>query len=706
MKHLIFYLLLFAMATFFSCKKGPGKPDYPETKKVDTVDVYFGHEVADPYRWLEDDQSEETRKWVEAQVEVTSNYLEKIPFRDKIEERLKEVWNYEKQGTPSRKGKYWFYSKNDGLQNQAVVYVKEGRDGEERVLLDPNKLSEDGTVALADYSISENGKYMAYALSRGGSDWREIYVKDVASGEDLDDHLKWVKFSGISWLGEEGFYYSRYDEPEKGEELTNVNEFQQVFYHKISDNQNDDNLIFKDNENPLRNYGAEVDDDDEHIILFGSSGTNNNSLMIKKTGDDNWLVADTTYENNSYYIGTVNGKYWILTDYEAPRYRIMAFDPENPHIDNWEEVIPETGNVLNGVSLSKSYAILHYMIDAESGLFVYNLAGEKEYEVELSGHGSAGSVQTIREDNQAFYAYDSYNIPEQIINLDLETREKEVIFEPDVDFHGENYVTKLVFVEADDGAQIPLHIVHKKGIELDGNNPLMLYGYGGFNIVYQPGFQISLVPWLENGGVYVNAHIRGGGEYGEEWHQAGTRMNKQRVFDDFILAAEKLIDMGYTNPDKIAIRGGSNGGLLLGAVVNQRPDLFAVSLPAVGVMDMLRYHRFTIGWAWASDYGRSDESEEMFRYLYSYSPLHNIKSGVDYPATLVFTADHDDRVVPAHSFKYIATLQEKYKGDNPVLIRIETKAGHGAGKPVSKVIEELTDMYAFTFYNMGIEPKY
>jgi len=706
MRHLIFYLLLFAMATFFSCNKGPGKPDYPETKKVDTVDVYFGNEVADPYRWLEDDQSEETGKWVEAQVEVTNNYLEKIPFRDKIEERLKEVWNYEKQGTPLRKGKYWFYSKNDGLQNQSVVYVKEGRDGEERVLLDPNKLSEDGTVALADYTISENGKYMAYAISRGGSDWREIYIKDVATGEDLDDQLKWVKFSGISWLGEDGFYYSRYDEPEKGEELTNVNEFQQVFYHKIGDNQNDDELIFKDNENPLRNYGAEVDDDDEHIILYGSSGTNNNSLMIKKIGDDNWLVADTTYENNSHYIGTVNGKYWILTDYEAPRYRIMALDPQNPHIDSWKEVIPETGNVLNGVSLSKSYAILHYMIDAESCLFVYNLAGKKEYEIELPGHGSVGSIQTIPDDDQAFYSYNSYNIPGQIINLNLENREKEVIFEPDVDFNGENYVTKLVFVEADDGAQIPLHIVHKKGIELDGNNPLMLYGYGGFNIVYQPGFQISLVPWLESGGVYVNAHIRGGGEYGEEWHQAGTRMNKQRVFDDFILAAEKLIEMGYTNPDRIAIRGGSNGGLLLGAVVNQRPDLFAVSLPAVGVMDMLRYHKFTIGWAWASDYGRSDESEEMFRYLYSYSPLHNIKSGVDYPATLVFTADHDDRVVPAHSFKYIATLQEKYKGDNPVLIRIETKAGHGAGKPVSKTIEELTDMYAFTFYNLGIEPKY
>ncbi|MGQ1889064.1 prolyl oligopeptidase family serine peptidase [Thermophagus sp. OGC60D27] len=704
MKRNFIVILLCIMALTFSCKERPGKPTYPETKKVDSVDVYFGTRVADPYRWLEDDQSDETKEWVQKQVAVTSQYLQKIAFRTKIEERLKEVWNYEKQGTPIRKGKYWFFSKNDGLQNQSVVYVKEGPDGQERVLLDPNQLSEDGTVALADYAISENGKYMAYAISRGGSDWREIFVKEVATGNDLEDHLEWVKFSEISWKGEEGFFYSRYDEPEKGVELTNINQFQQVFYHQVGNSQGKDRLIYKDPVYSLSNFSAVVDDDGQHLILYGTRSTNNNSLMIKKIGSEQWLVADTTYENNSFYVGTVNGKYWVLTDYEAPRYRIMAFDPQDPAIENWQEVIPEADGVLKEATLSKSYAILHYMVDAESKLFVYNFNGHKAFEIDLAGHGSVASLRSIKDDDELFYYYHSYNVPGQIIKYNLEKHSKEVIFKPDVAFDGTQYVTELVFIEADDGAQVPLHIIHKKGIVKDGSNPLMLYGYGGFNVVYQPGFDIRLIPWLENGGIYVNAHIRGGGEYGAEWHQAGTKLNKQRVFDDFILAAEKLIEMGYTSKGKIAVRGGSNGGLLVGAVVNQRPDLFGVALPAVGVMDMLRYHKFTIGWAWASDYGRSDESEEMFKYLYAYSPLHNIKTGVDYPAVLVFTADHDDRVVPAHSFKYIATLQEKYKGDKPVLIRIETKAGHGAGKPVSKAIEELVDMYAFTFYNLGVVP--
>ncbi|WP_010663568.1 prolyl oligopeptidase family serine peptidase [Marinilabilia salmonicolor] len=705
MNYRIIIVALLAMATLFSCKdKGPDTPEYPATKKVDTVDVYYGTEVADPYRWLEDDQSEETKDWVQRQVKVTNKYLSEIPFRDKIKERLTEVWNYEKQGTPVRKGKYWFFMRNNGLQNQYVVYVKEGIDGEERVLLDPNKLSEDGTVALSDYSVSEDGTYMAYSISRGGSDWREIYVLDVATGEQLDDHLEWVKFSGISWMGEEGFVYSRYDAPAKGEELTNVNEFQQVFYHKLGEKQSEDELIYKDPVNALRNFTAEMDDDNKSIILSGSESTSNNSFLIREWNGDEWAVADTSFENNTTYLGTVNGKYWVLTDFDAPRYRIMAVTPDNPGIEYWEEVVAEKGDVLNGVALSKSYAVAHYMVDAESKLLVFDFSGEELFEIELPGRGSVGALRTIRDDDELFYSFDSYNVPGQVIDFNLETKDSNVIFEPEVDFDGDNYETRLVFIEAEDGAQVPLHIVHKKGIELDGNNPLMLYGYGGFNVVYSPGFDVRLIPWLENGGVYVNAHIRGGGEYGEDWHQGGTKLNKQRVFDDFILAAEKVIEMGYTNSDKIAIRGGSNGGLLLGAVVNQRPELFQVSLPAVGVMDMLRYHKFTIGWAWAGDYGRSDESEEMFRYLYGYSPVHNIKSGVDYPATLVFTADHDDRVVPAHSFKYIATLQDKYKGENPVLIRIETKAGHGAGKPVTKQIEEVADTHAFTFYNMGLEP--
>lgn len=702
-RNLIFLML--AMATFSSCKdKGPDTPVYPETKKVDTVDVYYGTEVPDPYRWLEDDQSEETEDWVQRQMKVTNQYLSKIPFRDKIKTRLTEVWNYQKEGTPVRKGKYWFFMRNNGLQNQYVVYVKEGQEGEERVLLDPNKLSEDGTVALSDYAVSEDGKYMAYSISRGGSDWNEIYVKEVATGEQLDDHLEWVKFSDISWLGEEGFVYSRYDAPVKGEELTNLNEFQQVYFHRIGDEQAEDRLIFKDPVEALRNYTAVVDDDKENIILFGSESTSNNSFLIKGWNQQEWLIADTTFENNTSYLGTVNGKYWVLTDFDAPRYRVMAIDPDNPAIENWIEVVPEKADVLNAVELSKSFAVGHYMVDAESKLLVFDFFGEQQSEIALPGRGSVGALRAIRDNNELFYSYDSYSIPNQVIEHNLETNESTVVFKPAVDFDGNNYETKLVFIEAEDGAQVPLHIVHKKGVELDGNNPLMLYGYGGFNVVYSPGFDVRLIPWLENGGIYVNAHIRGGGEYGEDWHQGGTKLNKKRVFDDFILAAEQLIEMGYTNSEKIAIRGGSNGGLLLGAVVNQRPELFQVSLPAVGVMDMLRYHKFTIGWAWAGDYGRSDESEEMFRYLYSYSPLHNIKTGVDYPATLVFTADHDDRVVPAHSFKYISTLQEKYNGENPMLIRIETKAGHGAGKPVAKQIEEVADMYAFTFYNMKVIP--
>ncbi|MFO8000180.1 MAG: prolyl oligopeptidase family serine peptidase [Marinilabilia sp.] len=697
-------LLLFAMSAFISCKQGPGKPEYPETKKVDTVDEYFGTEVPDPYRWLEDDSARETEEWVRVQAEMTRNYLDQIPFRDKIKKRLTELWDYEKQSTPYRKGGYWFFSRNEGLQDQSVVYVKEGRDGEERVLLDPNTLSDDGTVALADFGISEDGKYMAYALSEGGSDWQEIYVKDVETGEKLDDHIEWVKFSNISWLGNRGFYYSRYDAPEEGGRLTGVNEYQKVYFHEIGEDQSGDELIYMDEDHAQRNFSATVDDDDKYVILSGSESTSNNSFLIKEVNQEEWMVADTTFEHETSYIGTVDGKLWVLTNFGAPRYRVMSVDPQDPEIDNWEEIIPEQSGVLEDVELSRSYALALYMVDAESKIEVFDLKGEKQQDIDLPGPGSVGSLRSIREDDEVFYSFDSYNVLPRIYRMDLQADEKEVVFESGVDFDGSDYVTKLIFAEADDGAQVPLHIVHKKGLEMDGNNPLMLYGYGGFNIVYEPGFDVRLIPWLENGGIYVNAHIRGGGEYGEDWHQAGTKMNKQRVFDDFILAAEKVIEMNYTNPDKIAIRGGSNGGLLLGAVANQRPDLFAVSLPAVGVMDMLRYHKFTIGWAWAGDYGRSDESEEMFRYLYDYSPLHNIQSGLDYPATLAFTADHDDRVVPAHTFKYIAALQEKYHGDNPVLARIETKAGHGAGKPVSKQIQEVVDMWSFTFYNMDVEP--
>ncbi len=706
MKHTIqFFLLSIMIILYTSCDSKSKRLNYPETRQVDTVDQYFGQTVADPYRWLEDDRSPETEAWVKAQNKVTEEYLSRIPFRDTIRKRLTQVWNYKRQGTPVRKGDYWFVSRNNGLQNQSVLYVKKGENGEERVLLDPNTLSDDGTVAMANYAFSENGKYVAYAISRGGSDWQEVFVKEVESGEALNDHLEWVKFSGISWLKDQGFYYSRYDAPAQGEELTDVNEYQQVVFHKLGDPQSADRLIYKDNDHARRNYGAQVDDDGRRLLVSGSESTSNNSLIIKAIGDEAaWQIADTTFENESSYLGTVHKKYWILTNNEASRYRVIEMDPEKPALENWKEIIPENDHVLQGVYLTKSFAVALYMVDAESHLEVYNLKGVKQYNLDLPAPGSVSSIETTREDDVVFFNFTSYAVPGRVYRCDLNTKDLEVYFEPDVDFDGNRYETSLVFVEADDGARIPLHIVHKKGITLDGSNPTLLYGYGGFNIVYQPRFDVRLVPWLENGGVYVNAHIRGGGEYGEDWHLAGTKLNKQRVFDDFILVAEELIRMGYTNHNRLAIKGGSNGGLLVGAVVNQRPDLFQVALPAVGVMDMLRYHLFTIGWAWAGDYGRSDDNEEMFRYLYGYSPLHNIRSDVEYPATLVFTADHDDRVVPAHSFKYIATLQEKYKGDNPVLIRIETKAGHGAGKPVSKQIEEVTDEWAFTFYNMGITP--
>ncbi|WP_234408964.1 hypothetical protein [Marinilabilia salmonicolor] len=463
MNYRIIIVALLAMATLFSCKdKGPDTPEYPATKKVDTVDVYYGTEVADPYRWLEDDQSEETKDWVQRQVKVTNKYLSEIPFRDKIKERLTEVWNYEKQGTPVRKGKYWFFMRNNGLQNQYVVYVKEGIDGEERVLLDPNKLSEDGTVALSDYSVSEDGTYMAYSISRGGSDWREIYVLDVATGEQLDDHLEWVKFSGISWMGEEGFVYSRYDAPAKGEELTNVNEFQQVFYHKLGEKQSEDELIYKDPVNALRNFTAEMDDDNKSIILSGSESTSNNSFLIREWNGDEWAVADTSFENNTTYLGTVNGKYWVLTDFDAPRYRIMAVTPDNPGIEYWEEVVAEKGDVLNGVALSKSYAVAHYMVDAESKLLVFDFSGEELFEIELPGRGSVGALRTIRDDDELFYSFDSYNVPGQVIDFNLETKDSNVIFEPEVDFDGDNYETRLVFIEAEDGARCHCILFIKK----------------------------------------------------------------------------------------------------------------------------------------------------------------------------------------------------------------------------------------------------
>ncbi len=704
MRKKLFTLITLAGILYISqgCKQFSQKGySYPETKKVDTIDTYFGHQVADPYRWLEDDQSAETKLWVEEQNKVTNAFLQKIPFRENIKTRLKDVWTYARQSTPKRKGDYQFYYRNDGTQNHSVLYVKkDGEDGE-RVLIDPNLFSDDGTISLASVSASKDGKFVAYAISKGGSDWREVFVKNVETGENLDDHLMWVKFSGFSW-DKGGFYYNRYDAPASGSELSQKNTNQKVYYHKLNTKQDTDKLVHADPDNPQRNFDTAVDDSENYLLLSTSQSTKGNTLLIKdlKKNKD-WLVADDNFITSSNYITTVNNQIWILTNNDAPKYRLMSINPEKPAREYWSEIIAETENVLKGISVSRDYIIAHYMTDVQSKLKVFDKKGLFLSDIELPQTGSVNSIETNKTNNIIYYSFNAYTVPEQVISYDIDNKKENKEFIPNVDFNPDNYETKLVFITAQDGAQIPLSIVHKKGLLLNSANPTLLYGYGGFNIVYPPRFDARLVPWLENGGVYVNAHIRGGGEYGEEWYRAGIKMNKQRVFDDFILAAEKLIEMGYTSNKKLAIIGGSNGGLLVGAVANQRPDLFKVALPAVGVMDMLRYQKFTIGWAWAGDYGRSDDSEEMFRYIYAYSPLHNIPSTKNFPAVLVTTADHDDRVVPAHSFKYIATLQEKYKGKRPVMIRIETKAGHGAGKPISMQIEEVADRWAFALYNMG-----
>lgn len=677
--------------------------NYPKTAKVDTVDVYFGHQVADPYRWLEDDNSAETGAWVEAQNQITNQYLNKIPFRDKIKARLAETWAYERISAPEKKGNYLFYYKHDGIKNHAILYAKDIRTDEEKILIDPNRFSDDGTTSLGGASLSENGEYIAYAISKGGSDWREVFVRDVETGKDLDDHLQWIKFSDLSW-DNNGFYYSRYNQPGIGTELSGSNTFQKIYYHKLGTAQEKDVLIYQNLQKPLQTYTAKVTDKNQYLLLYTGESTQGNSVALKNlTNDGKWIMADTSMTSETSYIATVSKKLLFLTNQDAPRYRLVAIDPNNPEQHNWNEVLPESSHVLKNVTLTNNFIIAHYMVDTQSQLKVFSTAGNFLYNINLpTDNGAVTSIEPVKDENRIYYTFTSYTTPHQVLEFDLNTQSATLYFKPKVDFNPDEYETKLVFVQARDGAQIPLHIVHKKGCTMDGQQPTLLYGYGGFNIVYQPGFDVRLIPWLENGGIYVNAHIRGGGEYGDDWHNSGTKMNKQNVFDDFILAAEYLIETGYTNPDKLAMMGGSNGGLLIGAVANQRPDLFKVALPAVGVMDMLRYQYFTIGWAWAGDYGRSDDSEEMFKYLYAYSPLHNIPKSDLFPATLVTTADHDDRVVPAHSFKYTATLQENYSGPNPVLIRIETKAGHGAGKPVSMQIDEVADKWAFTLYNMGL----
>ncbi len=690
----------------FACNAPKKTIVYPETARVDTVDVYFGTEVPDPYRWLENDTSAATAAWVEAQNEVTNAYLEKIPFRRQLLDRLTALTNYEKIGTPFKKhGKYYFY-RNDGLQNQSVLYVQDTLDSEARVFLDPNKLSDDGTVALSGLSFSNDGKYVAYTISRSGSDWREIYVMDAATGNLLDDHIHWAKFSGAQWQGE-GFYYSAYDAPEAGKEFSNVNENHKIYYHKLGEPQSKDQLIYHNPKYPKRFYSASVTDDERVLFIYESGEGRGKALFMKDLRKPNAPVVPlaTDFEYQYYPVETIGDNIYFYTNYGAAKGKVMVADINKPRLEDWKDVVPENESVLSSVSIIGNKLFITYEKDAAHHAYIYDREGTFNQEIPLPSLGSVG-FSGNKDDKECFFGFTSFTIPGATYRYDMDSNTYELFRAPEVKFNPDEFTTEQIFFASKDGTKIPMFLTYKKDLKKDGTNPVYLYGYGGFNISLNPGFSTGRIPFLENGGIYVQVNLRGGGEYGEEWHVAGTKMQKQNVFDDFIAAAEYLIENQYTSPAKIAIVGGSNGGLLVGACMTQRPDLFGVAIPQVGGMDMLRYHKFTIGWNWASDYGTSEDSEEMFEYLKGYSPIHALKPGTTYPATLVTTADHDDRVVPAHSFKFVATLQECNDGTNPALIRIETKAGHGAGKPIAKVLEEQADIYSFIMYNLGMKPKF
>lgn len=678
---------------------------YPPSPPQDQVDTYHGVAVPDPYRWLEDPQSPASRAWIEAQNQVTSAYLEGLSGRQRVSDRLTQIWNYERYSTPFKRGGRFFYFKNDGLQNQSVLYTLPSLEAEPRVLLDPNTLSEDGTVSLSGMEVSENGAYMAYGLSSAGSDWVEWRVRDIETGADTDDLLKWVKFSSASWSHDHrGFFYSRYDEPDEASKLEAVNYYQKLYYHRLGTPQSEDLLVYDRPDQKEWGFGGGVTEDGRYLVISVWRGTDPNNLVFyKDLSDPDSPVVEliSEFEASYSFVDNEGPLFWFTTDLEAPKGRLMAIDIAQPERDHWQEIIPESDDTLEGVGLLNHQFVADYLKDAYTTIRIFSLAGELVREVELPGIGSAGGFDGKREDTETFYSFTSFTVPPTIYHYDMVTGESTLYRQPQVDFDPEAYTTTQVFYTSKDGTRIPMFITHKTGIELNGRNPTLLYGYGGFSISLTPSFSVSNLVWMEMGGVYAMPNLRGGGEYGEDWHLAGTKLNKQNVFDDFIAAAEWLIAKGYTSAAKLAIAGGSNGGLLVGACMTQRPDLFAAALPAVGVMDMLRFNQFTIGWAWESDYG-SPQNEEEFRALYAYSPLHNLKPGTAYPATLITTADHDDRVVPAHSFKFAAALQAAHRGAAPVLIRIETKAGHGAGKPTAKVIEEASDKWAFLAANLGM----
>ena len=678
---------------------------YPEAFRDETVvDEYFGTEVADPYRWLENDTSAETNAWVEAERKVTDDYLSHIPFRGAIKERLTQLMNYERYSVPSKRFGRYVFSKNDGLQNQSVIYIQYP-DQEPEVLLDPNKLSDDGTVSLGGGSMSNDGKYYAYLIQRSGSDWQEIYVMDVDTKELLPDHIEWAKFSGASWY-KDGFFYAAYDKPIEGKEFSNVNENHKIYYHKLGTSQDQDELFYSNPKQPRYFHQVEVTEDEHYMFLYESGQGSGSTLWIRDMQDPKGkfvLIAD---DMDYYYnpIKVIDGKIYLQTNYGAPKGRVVIAPVDAPQIANWKDLIPESDNVLVAAQMAAGKMIVTYDKDAANHAYVYNLDGQMLHEIDLPTFGEVG-FSSRYEEPEVFYGFTSFVYPTTVFKYDIETNTSTVFRAPQVDFNPEDFMTEQVFVTSKDGTKVPMFLTYKKTLKKDGKNPTLLYGYGGFNITLNPGFATSRLPFLENGGIYAQMNLRGGNEYGEEWHQAGTKLQKQNVFDDCIACAEYLIANNYTSPDYLAVNGGSNGGLLVGAVVNQRPDLFRVAVPQVGVMDMLRYHLFTIGWNWASDYGTSEDDEAMFKALYAYSPLHTIKSGenVHYPAIMVTTADHDDRVVPAHSFKYAAALQAAQTGSEPKIIRIDSKAGHGGGKPIAKVLEEYADIYAFILYNMGLE---
>ena len=699
-------IFLTAFVVWFASCTDSNKIQYPDTKKIDQEDEYFGVKVEDPYRWLEDDRSPETENWVKAQNQVTENYLAQIPFREKIKNRLTELYSFETISSPIKKGNTYFYFKDDGKKDQPILYKQKSLDEEPIVLIDPNTLSEDGTVAMSrNFAISNDSKYIAYQISKGGSDWHEIFIKEVETGKILDDHIKWVKFSEIAWY-QNGFYYSRYPSAGEGDELSGVNKFHKIYYHKIGTSVEEDQIVFENKDYPQRNYSAEVSSDKKYLFVYETESTSGNNLYVKNLQKNDGFVKLTTGFNYEYdVLDQVGDNLLVHTNFNAPKYKLVRINVNTLDIGNWIDVIPEKKDVLEKCTLAGDKIIAVYMQDAKSKLEVYDSKGDYLHDIELPTIGSVSSIESTTKSSEVFYTFSSFTVPSTVYTYDLGNKDSEVYFQPDLDFDASKYETKQIFYEAKDGIKIPMFIVHKKGLKLNGKTPTLLYAYGGFNISLTPYFRTDRLVWLENGGVFALANIRGGGEYGENWHKAGMRLNKQNVFDDFITASEYLINNDYTNPEKLTIQGGSNGGLLIGAVINQRPELYQVAFPEVGVMDMLRYHKFTIGWAWEEEYGSSEDSIH-FQNLYNYSPLHNIKSDVDYPAVMVITADHDDRVVPAHSFKYIATLQEKYDGTSPVLARIQTKAGHGSGKPKSVRIQEAADKWAFAFYNMDINPSY